>query len=250
MTTGTIVGIVVAAVLVIGVIILLALLRRYRKWPFHKRAPLNTVELDADGNAIGHEKDGRAIGTPGQFGPPGNLKVEADSKTDLAGYYRPELAGSAGHPTAKNELPGVAVQRPDGERSTGELYGSHAASEVEGSRVIMELAGSPVGSEYYRPRGSGSSAVSREPSPATIGQSADGRPGHRSERLGSTSSPLSPDSAGRISRSPQSPSWRSPDGLSAGARSGRSPMSPERVEEPVSREVSGSRSRPGTGYGR
>ena len=66
--------------------------------------------------------------------------VEAGSKDDLNGYYRPELQGSDN----KSELPGAAVHREG-----SELYGSDVAREVEGSGHLMELAGSPVGPEYY-----------------------------------------------------------------------------------------------------
>jgi hypothetical protein len=137
---------------------LFGLLKRLRKWPFHRLPAVGSAELDAHGNAIGHEKD--SIPLTAAFKTSASNAVEADSKSDIEGYYRPELAGSdgtankselagsGGHTLAgKNELPGVAVHRPGD--STNELYGSHVASEVEGSRVIMELPGSPVGTEYF-----------------------------------------------------------------------------------------------------
>ena len=201
LTTGAIVGIVIVVVLIIACVAILAILRHYRKWPFHKRGHPKVPELDANGRPIGP----MVIPPSTDIKAPVTGAVEADSKDDLHGYYRseltgsagemnkPELAGSGGHPRGKSELPGAAVHRGGGRH--GELYGSDAAEEVEGSSVVMELAGSPVGPEYYGSRANSPRAARGSSAAGT--QSPNSRAGlsprsPHSSSIGRSRSPISP----------------------------------------------------------
>ena len=186
----------VAAVVIILIIVALAVLRHFRKWPFHKRLLSGSAELDS--NQISHEADGRATGKPYSNVP------EADSKS---GFYGPELAGSEGRPNkaelagsdgrrGKNEMYGV--HRPG---DHGELVGSDVANEVEGSQVFTELEGSSVPLEYY---GNSKAAA---PVPSRVASS------YRDGAL----SPHSPLSQGTPAASPLSPTPRSTRGNSLGS---------------------------------
>ena len=234
LTTGAIVGIVVAAVIFIAVIATLAVLRHFRRWPFHKRPHPGLPELDANGNPIGpmainHSADIKASVLGGA--------VEADSKDDLHhahGYYgselqgshgdlnKPELVGSSGHLREKNELPGSDAYRT---RGTNELYGSDAAREVEGSSAIMELAGSPVGAEYLR-----KPARSRDHSPSAS-SGVLSPPSPHSGSGGKERSPISP-LARNLGSSPLRQSRSSSAGVSPAARSPVTPTSPNFSRQP------------------
>ena len=245
MTVGAIAGIVIAAVVFIACIAVLAALRHFRKWPFHKRLPPGASELDASGKPVG----------PMVVNPSTDVKnpitgaVEADSKDNLHGYYRPELQGSgskpelmgsAGSPYGKNELPGAAVHR---EGSHTELYGSDAAREVEGSGLVMELAGSPVGSEYYRSSKALPDPLSRPRSPSSRSGLSPESPANGSARR--NTSPISPlvRSANPERGSPLRQSQNSNGGVISASRS---PVTPQ--SQTFSREASQIRGR-GRGLG-
>ena len=241
LTVGAIVGIVIAAVLFIACIAILALLRHFRKWPFHKR-PLHpgASELDANGRPTG----------PMAVNPSTDTKnaivgaVEADSKDNLHGYYRPELGssgskpelmGSGGHPQGKNELPGAAVHR---EGSHTELYGSDVAREVEGSSPMMELAGSPVGPEYYGSSTAVPGSASRDHSPS--GRSGLSPESPTSGSAGRKRSPISP--LARSTNPERGSPLRQSQNSNGGVRSAsRSPITPQ--SQMFSREASQVRGR-------
>ena len=224
LTTGAIAGIVVAACVIVLVLAALAITRKLRKWPFHKRPLSGSAELDS--NQIGHEADGRPFGKPRPNMP------EADSKQ---GFYGPELVGSEAQLNkvelagsegrrGKNELPGAAVHRPS---DHGELVGSNVASEVEGSHpeIFMELAGSPV-PEYY----GNSKAAAPVPSRAA------------SSRHDGTLSPRSPLSQGTPGASPilpPTPRSARGSGLGSPLSEAQSPFGLR--SSPVSSPGSGSR---------
>lgn len=243
LTIAAIVGIVVAAVVFIACISALAVLRHFRKWPFHNRPHPAFSELDADGKPGGpmavHPSDPKApvIGV-----------VEADSKDDLHEHYRPELqgsngdvnkpelAGSGGHPVGKNELPGAAAHRGGGQ---GELYGSDTATEVEGSGIAMELAGSPVGPQYYGTSKATSGSSIRDGSPSRPSGLSPGSPADNSS--GRNNSPISPLS--RSAKPDGRPSPLRQNQISSNGRrtAPRSPLTPQ--SQPVTREPSKSRGR-------
>ena len=217
----------IAAVVFIACIAVLAVLRHFRKWPFHRRLPPGASELDASGKPIGP----MAINPSTDVKTPIAGAVEADSKDNLHGYYRPELqgsgggkpelVGSAGSPYGKNELPGAAVHR---EGSHTELYGSDAAREVEGSSLVMELAGSPVGSEYYGSSKALPEPPSRAHSPSSRSGLSPESPSNGSARR--NTSPISP--LGRSANPERGSPLRQSQSSNGGVRSAsRSPITPQ-----------------------
>ena len=138
---GAIVGVVFAVVILVVLAILLFFAYRKRKWPFQHRKPAGAAELDSD--AVGYEADGTMI--PGKYAL-GDMPHEAvgDNKFN---YSNTELDSKQLGPG--NELPGVPVPIKNILGSHGELHGSDAALEMEGSGFFQELPGSPVPVEYY-----------------------------------------------------------------------------------------------------
>jgi hypothetical protein len=136
LATGAIVGIAVCGFLIIAGAVLLGLAYRKRKWPFHNRG--STGSSDNDSEAIGYEADGTML-----------TKFPETDAHEIGGTNKlnfPDAELESERVEAKNELPGVPVLMHHG--SHGELHGSDAAMEVEGSVPFMELPGSPVPSEF------------------------------------------------------------------------------------------------------
>jgi hypothetical protein len=202
-STGAVAGIVVAAVALLAGITFLSFAYKTRRWLFDKRAPNGASELD--GEAIGHEADGRAV--PGKSYPMGNV-YEADSKLE---YDKVELAAAAVGYNLHGELPGSIGVRT---RLHSELQGSTAASEVEGSGVLMELAGSPVPIEYYGPRSKGTA-----PHPAGSSRTTSLRD-EAIRHIGKLGKPASPPSSlAQQQRKPSTPGSPISDSEEAGASS-------------------------------